>query len=50
VAVAESPESAVEAALIVHAPAVVGAVKRPLELMLPQEVDQVTDLLAENCA
>jgi len=49
-AVAESLESAVETALIVHVPAAVGAVNSPLELMLPQEVDQVTDLFAENCA
>ena len=28
---------------------VVGAVKSPLALIVPQEVDQVTDWFAENC-
>jgi hypothetical protein len=42
-------EFAVEVPLIVHVPATVGAVKRPLALIEPQVVDHVTAWLAVNC-
>lgn len=45
VAVADFVLSAALVAVIVAVPAVVGAVKRPLELIVPEEVFQVTDLL-----
>jgi hypothetical protein len=48
-AVAVLVEFAVATALIVHVPTAVGAVNRPLVLMVPQEVDQVTAWLAVNC-
>jgi molybdopterin biosynthesis enzyme MoaB len=45
VAVADFVASAALVAVIVAVPAVVDAVKRPLELIVPDEVFQVTDLL-----
>jgi hypothetical protein len=46
VAVADLVVSATLVAVIVAVPAVVAAVKRPLALMVPAEVFQVTDLFA----
>ena len=45
VAVADLVVSAALVAVIVAVPAVVGAVKRPVVLIAPAEVFQVTDLL-----
>jgi hypothetical protein len=49
VAVAVSDELLAAVAVMVQVLEVVGAVKRPLVLIVPQEADQVTAWLAENC-